>query len=110
MNKYNISFQDYIDYLTHIRKLIFKILPLYEEGNEYLEEYIEDVIEDVVTVKPIINDFPYDEWYIQTLNNLKSLKQQVLLKNNHKKVKKRVLSAGALINRHINKLQNKGVS
>jgi len=105
MNKYRVSLKDYMDYLVFLRKSIFKILPLYEENNKYLIEYIDDAIIDVMYVKDIIEELPYGAWYVQTLDSLKVLRDEVTKENNHKKIKKRVLSTGNLV-KHQLKLIN----
>lgn len=102
MNKYRVSIKDYTDYLVFLRKSIFKILPLYEESNKYLIEYIDDAITDVIYVKDIIEELPYGAWYVQTLGSLRVLRDEVSKENNHKKVKKRVLSTGKLVIQQLN--------
>lgn len=107
MNEYNVVLSDYRDYLITLKKSIFKILPLYEESNEYLLSYLNDTIEDVIYVKEIINKLPHGYWYVQTLDNLLILKNDIQELNNHRKIKKRVLGTGSLIQQEINKLNEK---
>lgn len=106
MRNYKVVLDEYIDYLYYLRKAIFKILPLYEERNEYLIGYIDDTIEEVIYVKEIIEELPHGMWYIQTLDSLLILRDEVLKSNNKKKVKKRVFSTGNTIIQQINQVQS----
>lgn len=104
MKNYELTFNEYIDYLLTLQDSIFKILPLYEEKNEFLIDYINETIDEVIYVKRIIEDLPRGTWYIKTLSNLESLLQKVN-ENNHKVVRKKVLYTTNLIGKEIKEIE-----
>lgn len=104
MKEYGLNINEYLDYLLTLQDSIFKILPLYEEKNEYLIDYIEEVIDEVVHVKVIIQELPHGHWYAKTLSNLESLLQKVT-GDNHSIVKKKVLNTTNLISKEIQKIE-----
>lgn len=87
MKDYRVSLKDYYDYLKTLQKSIFKILPLYEEDNDYLNEYVNRTLDKVIHVKEIIEPLPYGDWYVDVLCNLKILEELSKSDNNHKKIK-----------------------
>ncbi|RKJ73017.1 hypothetical protein D7X33_20975 [Butyricicoccus sp. 1XD8-22] len=104
MKNYGLTSNEYVDYLLTLQDAIFKILPLYEEGNEYLIDYIEETIDEVVYVKTIIEELPRGYWYTKTLSNLESLLQKVA-DDNHAIVKKKVLNTTNLIGKEIKEIE-----
>lgn len=104
MKDYRLTLNEYADYLTELKGSIFKILPLYEEKNEYLNDYIEDVVDEVIYVKVIINKLPHAYWYVKSLSNLESLVVKVK-EDNHTHVKKKVLNTINLIQKEINEIE-----
>ncbi len=104
MRDYGLNISEYLDYLLTLQDSIFKILPLYEEKNEYLIDYIEEVIDEIVYIKAIINELPHGYWYAKTLSNLESLLQKVT-EDNHAIVKKKVLNTTNLISKEIQKIE-----
>ena len=101
MKDYKVSINDYIDYLKILQKSIFKILPLYEEDNKYLTDYIEGTIDKVIYVKEIIEPLPNGNWYVETLGNLKKLRNLAETEGQHKKIKKTMFESTNLIESHI---------
>lgn len=107
MRDYKVTTTDYRDYLIDLKGAIFKILPLYEENNEFLLEYIDDVIDEVIYVKVIISELPHSVWYVKTLTNLVSLKVKIN-SDNHNAVKKKVLNTINLIQKETQLLNKEG--
>lgn len=103
MKNYKVTLVDYQEYLTDLKSAIFKILPLYEEDNEYLIDYIDDVIDEVIYVKVIISELPHSVWYVKTLTNLTSLKVKIT-SDNHTAVKKKVLNTINMIQKESQQL------
>lgn len=101
MKDYKVSINDYIDYLKILQKSIFKILPLYEENNKYLTDYIEGTIDKVIYVKEIIESLPNGNWYVETLGNLRKLRDLAEIEGQHKKIKKTMFESTNLIESHI---------
>lgn len=104
MMDYRLRITEYIDYLLTLQDSIFKILPLYEEKNEFLIEYIEETIDEVVYVKMIIEELPHGYWYAKTLSNLESLLQKAT-EDNHGIIKKKVLNTMNLISKEIREIE-----
>ena len=96
----DLTRNEYIDYLITLRNSIYKILPLYEEENEFLVDYIMDVIDEVEYLKMIIEELPRASWYVKTRTNLYSILFEVY-ENNHSLVRKKVLNTTNLIKREI---------
>lgn len=107
MKDYKVTLVEYQDYLTDLKSAVFKILPLYEESNEYLIDYIDDVIDEVIYVKVIISELPHAVWYVKTLTNLVSLKVKVS-SDNHNAVKKKVLNTINMIQKESQLLNKEG--
>ena len=93
MIDYKISISDYKIYLINLRSSVFKILPLYEDGNKFLDEYICDVIKEVVKFKEVSNHMPSTkeiDWYIKIILTLEVIKDEVKTEK-HSQIKKKVL-------------------
>ncbi len=104
MRDYGLTYNEYIDYLLTLQDSIFKILPLYEENNEFLIDYIKETIDEVVYVKLIIDELPHGYWYAKTLSNLESLLHKVT-EDNHGIIKKKVLNITNLIGKEIKEIE-----
>lgn len=102
-----ISVQTYKDYLNNIKHMIFKILPLYEEKNEYLDEYIESISLEIYGLQDLIAELPHDQWYVKTLATLETLKTKITCQNNQRIVKKEVFKILNAIDKQIDQLQRK---
>lgn len=101
-----INYKEYVDYLTTMQKSIFKILPLYEEHNAYLNEYVKDLYDEINNVLETIDCMPNGAWYCTSRATLKILRQEVCLKDNHKSIKKKVLHICKLIKIQIQDIEN----
>ena len=85
----NLNMQEYVDYVKKMQGSIFQILPLYETDNSYLDEYTKDLYNEIVNVLDTIETLPHGAWYPTTRSTLKTLVDEVLLKDNKKSVKKK---------------------
>lgn len=103
MKDYRLTLNEYVDYLTQLQKNIFAILPLYEERNEFITECVDDVVSELIYVKNIINELPHAYWYVKAGSNLEELLVEVG-KDNHKKVRKKVLHTTNLIQKEIDNI------
>ena len=93
MIDYKISISDYKIYLINLRSSVFKILPLYEDGNKFLDQYICDVIKEVVKFKEMSHHMPSAkeiDWYIKIILTLEVIKDEVKTEK-HSQIKKKVL-------------------
>ena len=93
MIDYKISISDYKIYLINLRSSVFKILPLYEDGNKFLDQYICDVIKEVVKFKEMSHHIPNTkeiDWYIKIILTLEVIKDEVKTEK-HSQIKKKVL-------------------
>lgn len=68
---------------------VFKILPLYEEGNKGLDLYVESECDELISVQEIV-EIKSSAKYITVLATLNGLKNEVQLDNNQAKVKREV--------------------
>jgi len=68
---------------------VFKILPLYEEGNKGLDLYVESECDELISVQEIV-EIKSSAKYITVLATLNGLKNEVQLDNNQTKVKREV--------------------
>lgn len=84
----NIALETYKEYLVDIQKMVFKILPLTEEGNEYIYEYVDLVILEIAGMSSEIVDLPHGQWYARSLSLLKGLYEHVELLGDERDVKK----------------------
>lgn len=104
MKDYRVTLNEYEDYLLKLRKNIFAILPLYDEGNEFIHVNVSETIDEVINVKDIINELPNGHWYVKTLANLKSLEIEVVKEDNLKVVRRKVLNTTNLITQEIDSI------
>lgn len=98
--------REYKLYLSNLIDSVFKILPLYEDKNEFLDEYVESLLQfNLSNARELTEDFEVS-WYIETVTTLTNLKEN--LKNNsdltHKKVKREVFKLTNLINKELEEL------
>ena len=98
--------KEYKLYLSNLIDSVFKILPLYEDENEFLNEYVESLLQfNLSNARELTEDFEVS-WYIETVTTLTNLKEN--LKNNsdltHKKVKREVFKLTNLINKELEEL------
>lgn len=98
--------REYRLYLSNLIDSVFKILPLYEDKNEFLDEYVESLLQfNLSNARELTEDFEVS-WYIETVTTLTNLKEN--LKNNsdltHKKVKREVFKLTNLINKELEEL------
>lgn len=101
-----INYKEYTDYLMTMQKSIFKILPLYEENNVYLNEYVKDLYDEIDNVLETIESMPNGAWYFTSKSALKILINEVRLEDNHKSIKKKVLHICKLIRIQIEDIEN----
>lgn len=96
--------KEYKKYLESLIDSVFKILPLYEDKNEFLEQYIQSVIDyDVLGGYELIQEYEYYEWYnstITTLNGLKKALKSSKGELSHSQVKSEVFKITNLISMH----------
>lgn len=104
MKNYKVTLADYRDYLVFLRRNIHTILPLYDEGNEFIDINVTEVLDDVIYVKEVIKELPDGYWYVKTLNTLLALKDEVKKEDNLKIVRRKVLNTTKLISKEIDKL------
>lgn len=78
-----------IAYLDSKVSNIFKILPLYEEGNVGLSLYVESECDELISIRGIVDVQPSAKFYT-VLGTLSVLKNEVEIKNNKAKVKREV--------------------
>ena len=100
----HITEQEYREYLIVLIDLVYKILPLYEEKNEYLVDYIDSACTEVKGIKKIIGDLPNMIWHHRVLAILEQLKEEVQLDQHHK-IKKETFKMINLIDKQINELK-----
>lgn len=81
--------QKLITYLDSKVSNIFKILPLYEEGNVGLRLYVESECDELVSIRDIVDITPSAKYYT-VLGTLSVLKTEVDIKDNKAKVKREV--------------------
>lgn len=98
--------REYKLYLSNLIDSVFKILPLYEDKNEFLDEYVESLLQfNLSNARELTEDFEVS-WYIETVTTLTNLKEN--LKNNsdltHKKVKREVFKLTNLIHKELTEL------
>lgn len=80
--------QKLVIYLNSIINNVFKILPLYEEGNTGLETYIESLLFELYGLEVAISlDNVYE--YVSLLSNLESVKKEITKEDSKKSVIKR---------------------
>lgn len=77
------------EYLESKVSNVFKILPLYEEGNKGLDLYIESECDELISVQEIV-EIKSSAKYISVLATLNGLKNEVQLQDNKAKVKREV--------------------
>lgn len=85
-----------ISYLDSKISNVFKILPLYEEGNVGLSLYIESECDELISVQDIIK-IDSSAKYITVLATLNGLKKEVVLIDNKVKVKREVFKTISMI-------------
>lgn len=100
----HLTEQEYREYLIVLIPQVYKILPLYEEKNEYLVDYIDSVCTEIKGIKKIIGDLPSRVWHNRALAILEQLKEEVLL-DQHKKIKKETFRVTNLIDKQIDELK-----
>ena len=103
-----VNYKEYTDYLTTLQKSIFKILPLYEEHNAYLKDYVSDLYREIDNVLETVETMPHGAWYFTTKSTLKILTEEVILKDNQKSVKKKVLHICKLIKLQLQDIEREG--
>ena len=104
MKDYKVTLKDYRKYLTKLRNTVYIILPLYDEGNEFIDVNVDEAIDEVIYVKEVINELPDGYWYVKTLATLLSLKDEVVKEDNLKTVRRKVLNTTKLISKEIENL------
>lgn len=77
-----------VTYLDALVNSVFKILPLYEEGNEGVETYIESLLFDLNSYEDVI-ETKHGAEYVQLMMTLTSLKKEVIKEDSKKAVIKR---------------------
>ena len=105
----NIQLETYKLYLIDLKDMIFKILPLVEEDNEYVKEYIELLTDEVTGLREEIEFLPHRDWYVRTLSFLRVLeKMEDHNEKDKKRVKKIVFKMLNAIDKQLDKI-NEGV-
>src|SRR5690606_12842099 len=113
MNR-GLSEKDYIEYLINLIPSIYKLLPLYEERNQFLLDNIDSLLNfELYGASEAIGDLPKAVWYGKTVTTLegieKSLKEGRLtdpeLKDNHRRFKREIFKITTLIDKQIDTLK-----
>ncbi|MEK4025511.1 hypothetical protein [Sporosarcina sp. FSL W7-1283] len=112
MNR-GLTERDYREYLINLIPSIFKLLPLYEEKNEYLIDFIDSLLHfELYGATEAIGDLPKGVWYGKTITTLegieKHLRQELSdpeYKDNHKRFKREIFKITALIDKQIDQLR-----
>ena len=106
MRNYNVTKKEYMDYLCVLRNNVFKILPLYEENNEYLEMYICDSINRLIYLKEIVSELDNGFWYIEICCELENL-YDLISTIKHSDLRRRILYMTNLITNEINECESR---
>lgn len=106
MKDYKVTQKEYVDYLSVLRSGIFKILPLYEENNEYLEMYINDSINKLIYLKEIVSELDDGFWYVDLCCELESL-HDLISTIRHSELRRKVLYMTNLISSEITNCESR---
>ena len=96
----NISHDDYKAYLNLLIKATFKILPLYEENNPFLHEYIDSLIFEINGAKKVLVEFD-GALFVKLLSILSQLTEEIKVEDNHKFIRKTILTTTREISDYI---------
>lgn len=77
-----------INYLNTSVNSIFKILPLYEEGNVGIKVYVESLLFELYGLENAVK-IKYNYEYISLLSTLESVKKEILKEDSEKSIIKR---------------------
>lgn len=112
MNR-KFSENDYKEYLHGLIPSIWKLLPLYEEKNEYILDFIDSLLNfELYGVCEAIEDLPKNLWYTKVVATLEGIEKQLqgdfidssCIKN-HKKFKREVFKMVGLVNKQLKQLE-----
>lgn len=106
MKDYKVTKKEYVDYLLVLRNGVYKILPLYEENNEYLERYVSDSINKLIYLKEIVSELADGFWYIDLCCELESL-YDLVSTIRHSELRRKVLYMTNLITAEINECESR---
>lgn len=108
-----LSEKDYREYLINLIPSVYKLLPLYEEKNEYLIDFIDSLLNfELYGASAAIGDLPKSIWYSKTICTLEGIERHLLnestnpdIKDNHRKFKREIFKITALIDKQIDQLK-----
>ena len=106
MKDYKVTTKEYVDYLTVLRNGVYKILPLYEENNEYLETYINDSINKLIYLKEVVSELDDGFWYVDLCCELESL-HDLISTIRHSELRRKVLYMTNLITSEIKECESR---
>lgn len=112
MNR-GLTEKEYREYLIKLIPSIFKLLPLYEEKNEFLDECIDSLLcFELYGASESLGDLPKSIWYGKTINILEGIRKQLStdfsdpsIADNHKRFKREILKMTNLIDKQIDQLK-----
>jgi len=104
-NNKNLDIRIYKKALIDYKSQIWKIIPLYEVGNEHIDGYIETISGEIFGMGTYIVDLPHGSWYVRVLNTLKKLELEPYSPDNFKKTRKEVLKMVNLIDKELEHLK-----
>lgn len=100
-----IGIKTYINHLNDLKNDIYKILPLYEEKNEFVLGYIETLSREVFGLNQLIDGLPHSHWYIKTLTTLEAMAKKPYAEDEFKKVRKDVFKMLNAIDKEISGME-----
>lgn len=111
--KQGLSEKDYREYLIDLIPSVFKLLPLYEEKNEFLIECIDSLLNfELYGASEAIGDLPKNVWYAKTVTTLEGIEKHLKsefnnpdIGDNHKRFRREILKVTALIDKQIDQLK-----
>lgn len=112
MNR-GLTEQEYREYLISLIPSIYKLLPLYEERNEYLTDFIDSLLNfELYGASNSIGNLPKGKWYMKTICTLEGIERQLQGEfsdpeqgDNHKRFKREIFKITALIDKQIDELK-----
>ncbi|MFS0643679.1 hypothetical protein [Siminovitchia sp. 179-K 8D1 HS] len=101
----NITEKTYKTYLIHLKDMVYKILPLFEEDNPHIYEYLDSVIFEIVGLKDDISNLPHEHWYVKVLAILRAIESHSFTSEDQKKIKKEVFRMLSAIDKQIEEIK-----
>lgn len=84
---------------------VFKILPLYEEGNVGLDANVESLLSELISLKKVVKiEFSYE--YISLLATLTTVKDEIIKEDSqHSVIKRELFKSIDIIKKMVTKLE-----